>query len=178
MTKKSDAVILVEGLTKAYGRNKGIFDVCFEVKEGEIFGFLGPNGAGKTTTIRHLMGFIRPDEGSVRIWGKDCFLDRADIQSRLGYLPGEIAFMDGMDGREFIRFIAKMKGMDTMERARELMDYFELDPRGKIRRMSKGMKQKIGIVCAFMTNPSLLILDEPTSGSRSSHAEPFYDTFA
>ncbi|MBS5522329.1 MAG: ABC transporter ATP-binding protein [Clostridiales bacterium] len=164
MTQKCDAVILVERLTKDYGRNKGVFDVGFEVKEGEIFGFLGPNGAGKTTTIRHLMGFIRPDEGSVRIWGKDCFLERADIQSKLGYLPGEIAFMDGMDGREFIRFIAKMKGMDTMERARELMDYFELDPRGKIRRMSKGMKQKIGIVCAFMTNPSLLILDEPTSG--------------
>ena len=89
---------------------------ALRVKEGEIFGFWGPNGAGKTTTIRHLMGFIRPDGGSVRIWGKDCFLDRADmLQSRLGYLPGEIAFMDGMDGREFIRFIAKMKGMDTME---------------------------------------------------------------
>lgn len=157
-------VIEIRQLTKDYGNNRGIFDVSLSVKKGEVFGFLGPNGAGKSTTIRHLMGFIQADQGSCQINGLDCLRDHAHIQQALGYLPGEIAFMDDMTGLEFIKFMAKMKGMTDLTKAYELMERFELNPQGKIKKMSKGMKQKIGIICAFMHDPELLILDEPSSG--------------
>lgn len=157
-------VININHITKDYGNHRGVFDLSFQVKEGEVLGFLGPNGAGKTTTIRQLLGFIKPDSGSVSILGKDCFQKADEIQRKLGYLPGEIAFIDSMRGWEFIRFIADMKGMKDLSRAKELMEQFELNPNGKIKKMSKGMKQKIGIICAFMQNPKILILDEPTSG--------------
>lgn len=157
-------VIEIKNLTKDYGNNKGIFNVNLSVKKGEVFGFLGPNGAGKTTTIRNLMGFIHPDKGVCSINGIDCSKESYKIQDNLGYLPGEIAFMDDMTGIEFIRFIADMKGLKDLSRANELIKDFELDTKGKIKKMSKGMKQKIGIVCAFMSNPDILILDEPTSG--------------
>lgn len=158
------SVIKISDITKDYGRGRGIFDVSFDVKKGEVMGFLGPNGAGKTTTIRHLMGFIHPDKGSVSINGMNCFTQAAEIQGSLGYLPGEIGFMDDMTGIEFIKFIASMKRMKSLDRAKELTGFFGLDTRGKIKKMSKGMKQKIGIVCAFMHDPEVLILDEPTSG--------------
>ena len=157
-------VIEIRQLTKDYGNNRGIFDVSLSVKKGEVFGFLGPNGAGKSTTIRHLMGFIQADQGSCQINGLDCLRDHARIQQALGYRPGEIAFMDDMTGLEFIKFMAKMKGMTDLTKAYELMERFELNPQGKIKKMSKGMKQKIGIICAFMHDPELLILDEPSSG--------------
>ena len=157
-------VIEIRQLTKDYGNNRGIFDVSLSVKKGEVFGFLVPNGAGKSTTIRHLMGFIQADQGSCQINGLDCLRDHARIQQALGYLPGEIAFMDDMTGLEFIKFMAKMKGMTDLTKAYELMERFELNPQGKIKKMSKGMKQKIGIICAFMHDPELLILDEPSSG--------------
>ena len=157
-------VIEIRQLTKDYGNNRGIFDVSLSVKKGEVFGFLGPNGAGKSTTIRHLMGFIQADQGSCQINGLDCLRDHARIQQALGYLPGEIAFMDDMTGLEFIKFMAKMKGMTDLTKAYELMERFELNPQGKIKKMSKGMKQKIGIICAFMHDPELLVVDEPSSG--------------
>ena len=157
-------VIEIRQLTKDYGNNRGIFDVSLSVKKGEVFGFLGPNGAGTSTTIRHLMGFIQADQGSCQINGLDCLRDHARIQQALGYLPGEIAFMDDITGLEFIKFMAKMKGMTDLTKAYELMERFELNPQGKIKKMSKGMKQKIGIICAFMHDPELLILDEPSSG--------------
>lgn len=156
--------IEIYNVTKDYRNRRGVFDVSFCVKPGEIMGFLGPNGAGKTTTIRQLLGFIRPDRGYLRILGKDCFSQADEIAGLLGYLPGEIAFIDSMTGTEFIRFTAQMKGMKDLGRAPELMESFELDARGKLKRMSKGMKQKIGIICAFMQDPDILILDEPTSG--------------
>ncbi len=159
------SVIEISHITKDYGQGRGVFDVSFSVHKGEVLGFLGPNGAGKTTTIRQLMGFIKPDQGKLTIMGKDCFKEADEIQKSLGYLPGEIAFIDSMNGMEFIRFVAKMKNMKGMGRAQELMERFELDAMGKLKKMSKGMKQKIGIVCAFMDPASeILILDEPTSG--------------
>lgn len=158
------AAIEISHITKDYGNNKGVFDLSFQVEQGEVLGFLGPNGAGKTTTIRQLLGFIKQDSGSVHILGKDCFTQASEIQKSLGYLPGEIAFMDSMKGMEFIRFVASMKKMKDLGRAQELIEMFELNPKGKIKKMSKGMKQKIGIVCAFMQDPDILILDEPTSG--------------
>lgn len=153
----------ISNLTRDYGNGKGIFDLSFSVETG-AFGFLGPNGAGKTTTIRHLMGFIKPQSGSCSINGLDCWQQREQIQRNLGYIPGEMTFFDDMTGTEFINFIAKYRGNTENGRAKELLDRFELDPNGKIKKMSKGMKQKIGIVVAFMHDPEILILDEPTSG--------------
>jgi ABC-2 type transport system ATP-binding protein len=157
-------VIEIKRLTKDYGNKKGVFDLDLSVKKGEVFGFLGPNGAGKTTTIRHLMGFIHPSFGECFINGLNCSKQSHIIQKSLGYLPGEIAFMDDMSGIQFIKFIAEMKGIKDFNRAQELINMFDLDPSGRIKKMSKGMKQKIGIVCAFMNNPDIIILDEPTSG--------------
>lgn len=157
-------VIEINNLTKDYGDKKGIFNINFSVKKGEVLGFLGPNGAGKTTTIRHLMGFSKPDKGSCSINELSCFDNSSDIQKSLGYLPGEIAFLDDMTGINFIKFVAEMKGIKDLSKANELIERFELNPNGKIKKMSKGMKQKIGIVCAFMQEPDILILDEPTSG--------------
>ncbi|WP_297249169.1 ABC transporter ATP-binding protein [uncultured Brachyspira sp.] len=158
------SVIKVDNISKDYGSKRGVFNLSFEVNRGEIFGMLGPNGAGKTTTIRQLMGFIKSDKGSAKILDMDCFVNRENIQLKLGYLPGEIAFMDEMKGSDFIRFIAEMKSIKSKKRINELTDLFELDANRKIKNMSKGTKQKIAIVCAFMNEPEVVILDEPTSG--------------
>ncbi len=158
------SVINIENLVRDYGGGKGIFDVSFHVKRGEAFGFLGPNGAGKTTTIRHLMGFLRPRSGKCTVDGLDCWKDRDKVQARLGYIPGEISFFDDMTGTEFLKFITEYRKIISQSRKTELLERFELDPRGKIKKMSKGMKQKLGIVAAFMHDPDILILDEPTSG--------------
>jgi len=158
------SVLKVEHLTKKYGENKGVFDVSFEIEQGEVFGFLGPNGAGKTTTIRHLLGFSRPQSGKTSILGLDAWKKPKEIQRNLGYLPGEIAFPSDMKGMQFIKYIAAMRGLTDMTKANKLIKQFEFDPSGDLKRMSKGMKQKIGIVCAFMHDPNVLILDEPTSG--------------
>lgn len=157
-------IIEVEHLTRDYGGGRGVFDVSFQVEAGEVFGFLGPNGAGKTTTIRHLMGFLKAKEGGCRINGLDCFRDREKVQQMLGYLPGEISFFDDMTGIEFLDFVSGYRKDKGDSRRKELMDMFDLNPHGKIKKMSKGMKQKVGIVAAFMHDPQILILDEPTSG--------------
>ncbi len=157
-------VIEMKGLTKDYGDSKGIFDICLTVKQGEVFGFLGPNGAGKSTTIRNLLGFIRPDKGYCKIFDLDCYENAALIQTRLGYLAGEISFMEGLTGKQMLDFIADMKGLKDKSKMLELIERFELNTSGTIKKMSKGMKQKIAIICAFMDNPDVIILDEPTSG--------------
>lgn len=169
------SVIKVDNISKDYGGEKGVFDLSFEVNKGEIFGMLGPNGAGKTTTIRQLMGFIKSDKGSAKILDMDCFVNRENIQLKLGYLPGEIAFMDEMKGSDFIRFIAEMKSIKSKKRINELTDLFELDANRKIKSMSKGTKQKIAIVCAFMNEPEVVILDEPTSGLDPLMQKKFID---
>ena len=157
-------VINVQNLTRDYGSGKGIFDVSIQVEKGEVFGFLGPNGAGKTTTIRHLMGFIKPKAGNCQIDGLDCWKDRGEIQKGLGYIPGEISFFDDMTGKEFLKFVADYRNLGKETRMQEMLERFESNPKGKIKKISKGMKKKLGIVSAFMHNPDILILDEPTSG--------------
>ena len=158
-------IIEVQNLTKEYGNHRGIFNLNFEVLQGEVVGFLGSNGAGKTTTIRHLMGFIRPQQGISKIFNRNSFYDAAYIQENVGYLPGEISFLDNnMTGNAFIQFMAQIKGNVPKDRLNYLVDYFELDTSIKIKKMSKGTKQKLGLIIAFMQNPSVLILDEPTSG--------------
>jgi len=141
-----------------------VFDVSFSITGGEVFGFLGPNGAGKTTTIRHLMGFLKPEKGRCSMLGKDCWKYRAEIQKNVGYIPGEMVFFDDMTGMEFLNFMATYRNTKSNSRAKELIYRFELDARSKIKKMSKGTKQKVGIVAAFMHDPQVLILDEPTSG--------------
>lgn len=157
-------IIEIRNLTKEYGHKKGVFNVNLNVKKGDIYGFVGPNGAGKTTTIRHIMGFIKPQSGDIKVFGKDAFYERESIQKYVGYLPGELSCIDEMTGYDFLKFIQKMKGVKDDTKIKYLIDYLELDSKMKIKKMSKGNKQKIGIVCAFMNNPKLLILDEPTSG--------------
>ena len=156
--------IEIQNVTKDFGKGRGVFDISFSVKEGEVFGYLGPNGAGKSTTIRQLLGFVKPQKGSLQILGMDCFFQAAQIHKHTGYLAGEIAFVENMNGMEYIHFIAQLRGMKNDTRIKELIDMFDLKPTGKIRKMSKGMKQKIALVTAFMDSPKVVILDEPTSG--------------
>ncbi len=157
-------MIVLQGLTKEFANGHGVFDLSFTVSDGEVFGYLGPNGAGKSTTIRHLMVFLRPDSGIAQINNLGCWTHSAKVQEQLGYLPGEIAFLDGMSGLEFFNLLAGMRKLHSLVRRNELIDRFELDAKMLIRKMSKGMKQKVGIVAAFMYQPQVLILDEPTSG--------------
>lgn len=157
-------MIRVHDLTLTYPSGKGIFNVDFTIKTGGITGYLGPNGSGKTTTIRALMGFMRPDSGSCSINGLDCSKQATQIQRILGYIPGEISFFDQMEGDEFLKFISDMRRTKNEKRKKELIELLDLNPKGKIKKFSKGMKQKLGIVAAFMHDPEILVLDEPTSG--------------
>ena len=172
------SVIKVESLVRDYGGGKGVFDISFHVKQGEAFGFLGPNGAGKTTTIRHLMGFLKPRSGSCTMGGLDCWRDRDKVQARLGYIPGEISFFEDISGAEFLKFIAEYRRIGTQNRKGELLERFELNPKTKIKKMSKVMKQKLVIVAAFMHDPDILILDEPTSGLDPLMQSRFIDLIA
>lgn len=157
-------MIELNGLTKQFPNGKGIFDVTFSIPRGEVFGFLGPNGAGKSTTIRHLMGFMKPSKGTATIDGMDTWKDAAKIQKKIGYLPGEIAFLDGMDGIGFLQLVGGMRDLKNTAYRDQLIDRLQFDIKTPIRKMSKGMKQKVGIVAAFMHEPEVIILDEPTSG--------------
>lgn len=156
--------INVRNLTKDYGHGRGIFNINLSVKEGEVFGIVGINGSGKTTTIRHLMGFLKPDKGSSSIQGMDCWRFAPKLKERVGYIPGEIAFPDAKTGTDFLKWQADFLGIDDMTYAKKLIERFNLDPDAKLKRMSKGMKQKTAIVSAFMADPDILLLDEATTG--------------
>ena len=157
-------MIEVKNLTMTYKSGKGIFDLNFSVPEGEVFGYLGPNGAGNTTTIRQLMGFCNADKGTCTINGLDCRTQSKEINKSLGYLPGEISFFDEMTGKQFLAFLQDMRGVKDNARTRDLIDRFNLETTPKIKKMSKGMKQKLAVIAAFMHDPTVYILDEPSSG--------------
>src|SRR5690554_4290241 len=157
-------MIKIENMSMIYPNGKGVFDINLHVKKGEVFGFLGPNGSGKTTTIRQLLGFTNATKGRCFINGLDTRKETEAIQKDLGYLPGEIYFFDNMTGDELLAFLTELRGPGSNKRMDELIKFFELDSSGKIDKMSKGMKQKLGLVAAFMHDPNILILDEPTSG--------------
>ena len=157
-------IISVQNFTKDYGNKKGVFNVSININKGEVYGYLGPNGAGKSTTLRHLMGFSKVDNGTLLINNLDCWKDKTKIKKDIGYLPGEIALPDDMTGIEYLKLIDKMRKTNDLSYANKLLEYFEINPDMKIKRMSKGMKQKIAIIMAFMHNPDILLLDEPTSG--------------
>ena len=156
-------VILTDGLTKNYGRHRGIADLGLEVRAGEVFGFLGPNGAGKTTTIRILMDLIRPTKGSAWLFGLDPRRDGVEIRQRTGYLPGELALYEHMKGEDHVRYIANLRGHDGGD-VPALAGRLGADLSRKVGELSKGNKQKVGLIQAFMARPELLLLDEPTAG--------------
>lgn len=151
-------------MTFMYPNKKGVFELNFNIDEGEVLGFLGPNGAGKTTTIRALMGFVKPSKGSLSIMGKDCFTKADEIQKDLGFIAGEVNFIGGISAKDYLDLVMDMRGLKDKTRQKQLLDMFELDPKGDIKKYSKGMKQKLSIVSAFMHEPKVLILDESTSG--------------
>lgn len=159
-----DKIITVSHMTKDYKDNKGIFDFDFSVNKGEVFGIVGTNGSGKTTTLRHLMGFLKPDSGSCSILGMDCRRDRGRIMKSVGYVPGEIDFPDVGSGTSFLKIQAEFMGVKDKEYIKKLVDMFALDTDAPLKRMSKGMKQKTALVCAFMSRPEILLLDEPSTG--------------
>jgi ABC-2 type transport system ATP-binding protein len=155
-------VIRTEALTKRYGRRRGIEDVTFEVRRGEVFGFLGPNGAGKTTTMRTLLDFLRPTSGRAEVFGLDSRAGSVEIHRHLGYLPGELALWDRMRGEDCLRFLASLRGGVPWDRVGALADRLGADLDARIGSLSHGNKQKLGVIQAFMHDPQLLVLDEPT----------------
>lgn len=159
-----EAVISLEALTFFYKNGQGIEEITFTVHRGECFGFLGPNGAGKTTTIRNLLGFTRPQAGTCHVLGLDCWHQAHLIQKQLGYLPGEMSFFDELSGKKFLDLVQGLRGGAKDARRQMLLERLELNENAVIGKMSKGMKQKLGLVTAFMHDPAVYILDEPTSG--------------
>lgn len=158
-------MININNLTIDYGGGKGVKNVSFSVRKGQVVGYLGPNGAGKTTTIRAIMGFVKPDSGTVTVGGRDSFANSHIIMETLGYIPGEISFPMGMNARQLLDFTIKMRGGNTDKaRLNYLIDFLELDLSGEISRFSKGMKQKLAIIIALMQRNEVLVLDEPSSG--------------
>ena len=171
-------MISVNKLTKRYGSARGVDDVSFDVQEGETFGFLGPNGAGKTTTIRTLLGLLRPTSGSAQIGGLDCWTQATAVKRLIGYLPAEFSFDAGLTGAQIIEYLGNLRGGVDQGYLKTLVERLELDPGKRFREYSRGNKQKIGLVQAFMHRPRLLILDEPTNGLDPLNQQEFYSMLA
>jgi len=168
-------VIETQGLTKYYGKDRGIVDLDLEIESGEIFGFIGPNGAGKSTTIRTLLGLIFPTSGSGSIFGMDIVKETKEIKKRIGYMPSEVNYYEKMDGQELLRYSANFYGKDCESRIKELADIFALDLHRKIIDLSRGNRKKISILQCLIHQPRLLILDEPTTGLDPLMQAKFFD---
>jgi ABC-2 type transport system ATP-binding protein len=169
------AVIQTERLSKRYGTRRGLDGLDLEVHQGEVFGFLGPNGAGKTTTIRLLLDLIRPTSGTARVLGEDPRAGGVALRRRLGYLAGDFVVDGGQSAGELLTFLGNLRGGVAPERVDRLADRLELDLRLRIKSMSKGNRQKVGLIQAFMHQPELLILDEPSSGLDPLVQQTFLD---
>jgi ABC-2 type transport system ATP-binding protein len=168
-----EEAIRTENLTKFYGKIRGIENVSITVHSGEIFGFLGPNGAGKTTTIRLFLDLIRPTRGGAEIFGLETQKNSLKIKSRIGYIPGDLSLYDTMSGKRFLQFASSLRTKEPVM-ADALCERFQVTVDRKIKEYSKGMKQKIGIVQAFMHDPELVIMDEPTLGLDPLMQREFY----
>lgn len=164
MKTMDETVIKVSNLTKAFMDQKGIFNISFEIKKGEMIGFVGTNGSGKSTTIRSILGFIKPNSGYAEVLGKESWQHASEFIKKIGYVPGEIAFPDLYSGTEFLKSQAEFLKLTNFDYANELISILKLDPSANLKRMSKGMKQKTALVAALMHNPDILIMDEPTTG--------------
>ena len=158
------SVIELNGLTKDYGENRGIFDLNLKIEQGEMMGYVGTNGSGKTTTIRNILGFLKPTSGKVTVNGLSSWENASEIAKSVGYVPGEIAFPDLKTGIDFLKCQADFLGLKNMDYANELIERLQLDPRANLKRMSKGMKQKTALVAALRNDSPIIILDEPTTG--------------
>jgi ABC-2 type transport system ATP-binding protein len=169
------AAIETERLTKRYGQHRGIEEVTFAVQPGEVFGFLGPNGAGKTTTIRTLLDLIHPTSGAARLFGLDSRRDSVAIRARLGNLPGDFGFGREPPGRQAVQLLARLREIDSIARAEELARRFRADLDRPLGQLSRGNRQKIGLILATFHRPELLILDEPTSGLDPLMQEEFLE---
>ncbi|HVK60847.1 MAG TPA: ABC transporter ATP-binding protein, partial [Bdellovibrionales bacterium] len=162
-------MIEVENLTKSYGPHRAIDGLSFKIKKGEVVGFLGPNGAGKTTTMKIITGFMAPTEGSVRVAGFDVFEDPIEVKKRIGYLPETPPVYGEMTVESYLRFVANLKGVEKsrvselVERSMEKTDLTSVRRR-LIQNLSKGYRQRVGISQALVSDPEVLILDEPTVG--------------
>ena len=152
------------GLTKTYGGTTAVADLNLRVEAGQVFGFLGPNGAGKSTTIRMLLALQRPTRGRAALLGLDAAADSVEVHRRVGYLPGDLELFPRLTGREHIAWFARARDIDADCAAGQLIDRFQVVVDRPVRELSKGNRQKIGLVLAFMHRPELLVLDEPTSG--------------
>ena len=158
------AVIETDSLTKFYGSHRAISDISLELREGEVFGYLGPNGSGKTTTIRTLLDLIRPTSGRATIFGLDARESSREIKRRLAYLPGDMILYDTLTGWEALTYAASLRGSVDWRFVEELAERLECDLSRRIRSLSRGNKQKVGLIKAFMSRPELIIMDEPSSG--------------
>ena len=157
-------MIRFRNLTKSYGTGRGVFDLSFEIGDGEVFGCLGPEGAGKTTLLSLLMGFCSPVRGWCSIHGKNCHDHQKDIQRITGYLPEHPEFPEAMNGMQFIRFQAALRGIKSMEKALSLADRLELDLDQRTSHMTRSEKQCLGLTGALLHDPEVILLDEPTEG--------------
>ncbi len=171
----NNTIISVEHLTKDYGNSRGVFDISLDIQKGEVFGYLGTNGSGKTTTIRHMMGFIKADSGSVKVNGLNPWIDAPKVMKNVSYIPGEIFFPDLKTGTDFFKVQAEYLGVKDFTYMNHLIDILGLDPSAVLKRMSKGMKQKTAIVAALMGDREVLILDEPTTGLDPLMRETFLE---
>src|SRR5262245_60272167 len=169
------AAIGAERLTKFYGEARGILELDLEVREGEIFGFLGPNGAGKTTTIRMLLNLIRPSSGRAAVLGLDTRREAVAIRRRIGYLPGDLRLYERLTGRELLEYFGHLRGLGGLGDGPALADRLDVQIDRPVQELSRGNRQKVGLLQAFMHRPDLLILDEPTSGLDPLIQQVFYD---
>src|SRR5947207_1941850 len=162
MTTQAPA-ILIDALHKSYGSVQAVKGISIQVERGEIFGFLGPNGAGKTTTIRCLLDVIRPTSGTLHVLGLDAQRDTRELHRHIGYLPGDVRLPGEMTGKQVITYFSRLQGLKPVL-LNDLVARFDVEMKRPLKGYSKGMRQKIGVVLAFMCDPEVLILDEPTSG--------------
>jgi len=170
----ADAVVRTHGLTKRYGRSRGITGLDLEVVRGEVFGYLGPNGAGKTTTIRLLLDLIRPTEGRADVFGLDSHRGGLAIRQRVGYLPGELRLYGSLSARELFAYFGHLRKRPDGTDAARIAEALDLDITREIRTLSHGNRQKVGLVQALMGRPELVILDEPTQGLDPFVQQSFY----
>lgn len=168
-------IIKTDKLTKYYGKARGIVDLDLQISEGEFFGFIGPNGAGKSTTIRTLLGLISPTGGSAQVLGMDIVGNKDNILRRVGYLPSEALFYNGMKVKDVLKLSADLRKEDCKAEAEELCNRLQLDVTRKVDELSFGNRKKVAIVCALQHKPELLILDEPTGGLDPLMQKEFFD---
>lgn len=170
----SSTVIRCEGLTKYYGKSRGVQDLTFEVRPGQVYGFLGPNGAGKTTTIRCLLSMLRPTGGRAFLFDEEVGVDGRELRRRIGYVPGDVKLFEKQTGRWTLDYIAGLRGGPGPAEA-EVCERLEFDPSRRVKELSKGNKQKLALVIALMHEPELLMLDEPTSGLDPLNQQVVFD---